>query len=379
MVAIPNHHFFQWVNQLRDSGYEVVWFDVTDGGPKSNKIKWVTQIKGWKLKWNFPMRFWLKKNIPIVHNIIQQLNEKSIDKAFSKVFNCFKPDIVHCFEMQLSGFPILSVMKKNEVPFIYSSWGSDMFFFKEKGITKEEVMSFFNRTNYLITDCIRDYIIAKNNGFSKEFLGVFPGNGGIAIDRFKSKKSIKRNIVLIKGYEDGVGKASIVLKALELVSKELLKDKKIIIYSADDVLKAQIKNSRTLSNLSIVMHSRYKFISNNKLLELMGNSCIHIANSLSDGMPNALLEAMGMGAFPIQSNPGKVTEEVITHDKNGFLITNPIDVKEIADHIKNAINNEKLRMSAQDFNINFINNHYNRTTLRPKIQELYKQVKRVNN
>jgi hypothetical protein len=28
-------------------------------------------------------------------------------------------------------------------------------------------------------------------------------------------------------------------------------------------------------------------------------------------MPNALLEAMGMGAFPIQSNPGKVSEEVI--------------------------------------------------------------------
>jgi hypothetical protein len=31
-------------------------------------------------------------------------------------------------------------------------------------------------------------------------------------------------------------------------------------------------------------------------------------------MPNALLEAMGMGAFPIQSNPGKVSEEVIKEE-----------------------------------------------------------------
>jgi hypothetical protein len=39
-------------------------------------------------------------------------------------------------------------------------------------------------------------------------------------------------------------------------------------------------------------------------------SVLHIGNSISDGMPNALLEAMGMGAFSIQSNPGKVSEEV---------------------------------------------------------------------
>ena len=57
----------------------------------------------------------------------------------------------------------------------------------------------------------------------------------------------------------------------------------------------------------------------------MGKSGIHIANSISDGMPNALLEAMGMGAFPIQSNPGKVSEEVITHGKNGFLIEDQND------------------------------------------------------
>jgi hypothetical protein len=54
-----------------------------------------------------------------------------------------------------------------------------------------------------------------------------------------------------------------------------------------------------------------EFISNSEVLEIMGQSVLHIGNSISDGMPNALLEAMGMGAFPIQSNPGKVSEEVI--------------------------------------------------------------------
>ncbi|GAL81819.1 hypothetical protein JCM19274_378 [Algibacter lectus] len=63
MVAIPNHHFFQWVNQLENAGHDVYWFDVTDGGPKSSKIEWVTQIKGWKLKWDFPLRSTIKKKV----------------------------------------------------------------------------------------------------------------------------------------------------------------------------------------------------------------------------------------------------------------------------------------------------------------------------
>lgn len=45
MVAIPNHHFFQWVNQLKDSGYEIYWLDANDDGVFSHRIPWVTQIK----------------------------------------------------------------------------------------------------------------------------------------------------------------------------------------------------------------------------------------------------------------------------------------------------------------------------------------------
>jgi hypothetical protein len=42
-------------------------------------------------------------------------------------------------------------------------------------------------------------------------------------------------------------------------------------------------------------------------------------------MPNALLEAMGMA--PIQSNPGKVSEEVIKEGVNGLLINDPFNKK----------------------------------------------------
>ncbi|OEK08849.1 glycosyl transferase family 1 [Flavivirga aquatica] len=378
MVAIPNHHFFQWVNQLEDSGFEVFWFDVTDGGPKSNKIPWVTQIKGWKLKYNFIFRQRIKKQFPKLYNYIQKYNENNVLSAFEKAYNNIQPDIVHAFEMQLSGLPVLPIMQKNKTPLIYSSWGSDLFYFKELGLTKTQVNTFFKRTNYLITDCKRDFKIAKNNGFKAKYLGVFPGNGGLKIDMSKIKKFNQRHTILIKGYDDGVGKASIVLKALELVSKEILKKKTIVIYSADDSIKKLIEASKVLSSLNIIVHSRYKFIKNRDLLALMGESCIHIANSLSDGMPNALLEAMAMGAFPIQSNPGKVTEEVITANKNGLLIENPLDANALVMLIEKAIEDVTLRQEAQDFNVNFIKAHYNRSTLKPEIIKLYQNIKHTS-
>lgn len=374
MIAIPNHHFFQWVNQLKDSGYEVYWFDITDGGPKSDKIAWVTQIKGWKLRWDFPFRTTIKKHFPKLYTIIQKLNERQVSSVFNKTLNAVKPDMVHCFEMQLSGLPILSIMEANKLPFIYSSWGSDVFYYDKLGVSKQQLQRFYNRVDFAITDCKRDYNLMVEHGFKSKFLGVFPGNGGLTINQNNIQPIFKRNIILIKGYDDGVGKASVVLKALEQIYSEILKDKEVIIYSADNSIKPIINSSEKLSKLNIKIYSRHQFLPNKQVLTIMGNSCIHIANSISDGMPNVLLEAMGMGAFPIQSNPGHVTEEVIIHGKNGYLINNALDVIEISNLIKDALTNETLRKDAQNYNVKFIDQHYNRAILQPKIMTLYQSV-----
>ena len=376
MVAIPNNHFFQWVNQLKDSGYEVIWFDITDGGPKVSRIDWVTQIKGWKLRWDFPLRFRVKNNLPKLYEFMQKLNERNVSEVFGKLIKDSKPDIVHCFEMKLSGLPILSVMKRNKrIPFIYSSWGSDMFYYKEMGVSESKVEQFFNRVDHLITDCKRDHTIAVQNGFKSNFIGVYPGNGGLEIDESLIEANNDRNVILIKGYDDGVGKALVVLKALELVSKTVLNDFQIVVYSADNSVKEYIESSNFFSDLNVSIYTRSNFLPNKELLKIMEKSCIHVANSISDGMPNALLEAMGMGAFPIQSNPGKVTEEVIKHGINGLLISNPLDEKEIALHVLNALTNEKLRIQSQEFNVKFIKKKYNRIKLQLKIVELYQTVK----
>jgi glycosyltransferase involved in cell wall biosynthesis len=59
-------------------------------------------------------------------------------------------------------------------------------------------------------------------------------------------------------------------------------------------------------------------------------------------MPNTLLEAIVMGAFPIQSNPGAASAEIINHGENGLLIENPENIEEIIQLLRFAISNHEM-------------------------------------
>ncbi len=372
-----NHHFKRWAQQVASDGMDLYWFDVLDQGAATS-LSFMHQITDWKKGFLKKRgRTLVKSKFPKLYHTLVKRYDVSVASAFEKALQDIQPDIVHCFEMKLSGLKILPVMQENSLPLIYSSWGTDLYDLGVLEIRKEQATAFLTRVDYLITDCHRDAGIAKDLGFQNIHLGVFPGNGGLEISDKHRLPVDQRDYILIKGYESAIGKALPVIKALELVPQELLKSFKIFIYSADDAVITYLLKSEILTKLAYQIVPRTENVPNKELLHYMGNAAIHIANSNSDGMPNALLEAMSMGAFPIQSNPGNVTEEVIVHGKNGFLIEEVNDHEKIAQLITESLGNTSLRMAAQEYNIDFIAKNYNRTTLRSQIIELYRQVKRV--
>ena len=371
MVSMPTLHFFRWSSQLKDAGHEVYWFDITGMSTPVAKINWVTQYVDWKLKWNYPGRSFLKKKFPRVYNYLQQWNEKDTAKEFEKYIKEIQPDVVHSFALYVSCAPIIGVMEKyKNLKWIYSSWGSDLFFFQNESTYLKDIKRVLPRVNYLFTDCKRDYIIAKEYGFTGEFLGVFPGGGGFDLEIMESyKKPIKdRNTILIKGFQGRSGRAIPVLKAVESLQKELI-DYTIVVFGADVALFDYLKTSMIVnwSNVKIIGK-----IPHDEVLRLMGEALIYMGNSNSDGMPNTLLEAICMGAFPIQSNPGNVTAEIIQDGINGFLIEDCEAVFEIENVIKKAIkrtdfeNIQRINYStiAQQIDFNFVKEKVNQTYLK---------------
>lgn len=374
MVSMSSLHFFRWAEQLKDSGHEVYWFDILDGGEQVARIDWVRQIVGWKRKWNYPGRHFIKKKYPTLSQWIQHRNERNTATVFEKKLLEIQPDVVHSFAMQIACIPILSVLLKHKkIKWIYSSWGSDMFYFKNLNISENVMKLALERIDFLITDCNRDCKIAKSLGFKNKFLGIFPGNGGIVypLDKSQLLKPKDRDTILIKAYNDDIGRGIEIVKSFDIKLIRLLSNFQIVLFGSDQETFEYITNNNDLKNLNMIIYLKGKPISNDQLMQIMNKSYLYIANSLSDGLPNALLEAMGMGCFPIQSNPGNVMSEIINHGKNGLLIANPLNTNEINYLISQALMDDHIVEDGFRINVDLVRERCNREVLKEKIVNIY--------
>ena len=375
MVSMRSFHFNRWVEQLKDSGHEVYWFNIQDD-TKSTKLPWVKQFTR---KRNPLLKgkgsTFLKKQLPFLYRGLRKMGDRTPAKTFEDILQEVKPDVVHSFAMQMACVPIIEVMERHpEIPWMYSSWGSDIFFHEEIGIPTTQFRRCLQRIDLLITDNLRDHTIAASHGFNGTYLGSFPGNGGIDFQHYGDliKKPEQRQTILIKGYDDQLGKAGKIIEAIDEPLAKRLAAYRLVIFSADKSLEELLKRKPFITNIEVLL--RDQPVSNDHILRLMCDSYLYLGNSISDGMPNTLLEAAGLGAFPIQSNPGDVTREVIEEGENGLLIHDPENVIEIREKLILALERPEMVEKGFDRNIVDIPKRFGRQQLRPKVIALYEEI-----
>lgn len=353
MVSMPSLHFFRWTDQLRDSGHEVYWFDITGMSQSVERIGWVSQKTAWKLRWDYPGRVFLKCRFPLIYRFIQKRNERNTAKVFEEYLNEIKPDVVHSFALYLSCTPIIAVMEKySNQKWIYSSWGSDLYYFQNDAKYLKDIKQVLPRVNYLFTDCSRDHKIAQQYGFRGTFLGVFPGGGGFDLTELEKYKIPfkERKMILIKGFQGRSGRAIPVLKTIQQL-QELLLNYEIVVFGADVEVFDYVKQSTLQHWTNFQIKGK---ITHLEVIKLMGKSLIYIGNSISDGTPNTLLEAICMDVFPIQSNPGGATAEIITDEVNGLLIQDPEDLFEMKKVVLEGLNNNSWIENGVNYNLRYI-------------------------
>ncbi len=372
MVSMFSNHFFNWAEQLRDAGHEIYWIDVYDSNTYVEKINFVHQIIGWRNRWDYPGRYWVKKNLPKVNEIINNFNQRKLENLVSSKIEEIKPDVVQSFVLFSAAFPILSVMERyRDIKWIYSAWGNDLFFMKNLPDELEKIHTTLPVIDYMFTDCNRDAKLAEALGFKGVYLGTFPGGGGYELKSWeKFRRPFKtRKMILIKGYQGMLGRAHYVIKAISSFKNEL-KPYQIVVFGCDDKLIKSIQEEGLMNWSNLEVSNK---IPHEEVMKLMGMAKLYIGNCISDGMPNTLLEAIIMGAFPIQSNPGGATAEIIEDNKNGYLIEDAENYKEIRDLIGKALKNNKFLKNAVDYNNQYVRPKLEREYIKKQVLEKYRQ------
>ena len=376
-VSMPSLHAVRWIENLSESGHELYWFDVLGKGKLPTQLS-IQQITDWK-KRKLPYikgEHFLRQKFPTIYNRLHPFLEVTANEKFTQILNEIQPDLVHSFEMQSCSYPILETMRKfPQIKWLYSCWGSDLFYYQNQPQHESKIKSVLSRIHYLHTDCNRDFILAKNLGFKGKHTGVIPGGGGFHLEQFLPfvKPIAERKIISIKGYHHHVGRGLVVIKAVQSIQKAIEKlGFEVVVFGAHPIVVDYVKDNK----LPFQVYDRHG-LAHNELLQLMGESAIYLGNSISDGMPNTLLEAIIMGAFPIQSNPGNVTAEIITDGKNGFLIDNPNNEKAIADLILRVLQEPTLLEEAKEINQNIAKERLAYSVNQQKIVALYQQIEKI--
>jgi glycosyltransferase involved in cell wall biosynthesis len=212
--------------------------------------------------------------------------------------------------------------------------------------------------------------LAQKLGFSGKHVGVIPGGTGYNLKELEFYKlPIKeRKTILVKGYEHQLGRGLNIVKALEAI-KNKIENYEVVVFGAHPNVMDYIASH----HLDFIVYDRHG-LSHQGLMELMGKSLIYIGNSISDGMPNTLLEAIVMGAFPIQSNPGGVTEEIINDGLNGFLIEDSDDILHVKSLILKTLISIELIKDAYEINSKLADDKLDYEMNRMNVISIYKSI-----
>ena len=335
-------HSARWLGQFKDSNYEFLLFPSSPHRrvrPELKALLSSTDGSSYKL---FPASKFFGLPFWIADKFLGNLIRGTLVRAAAK---SFKPDVVHLLELQNAGYIGLKAFggQRKDFSLISTNWGSDIFWFQRFADHKKKLQQLLGISDFYSAECERDVKLAQDLGFKGTALPVIPNAGGFATELLAKglEPSADRKVIAIKGYEGWVGRAITALKAVEQISPELA-GYELEVYSANQKTIGFAKQVAKRTGLSITIHPKGA-LSHRQVMELFSRSKIYVGLSESDGISTSLLEAMAMGAIPVQTSTACCDE---WFDGSGVPVRS-IDVDTVAKAILRSLELAKDQSNAE--------------------------------
>lgn len=296
-------------------------------------------------------------------------------RVLAKLIRMLKPDLIHSLEFQHCGYNVLRAKELIGKPFprwLATNWGSDIYYYRQFEKHRSQISRLLQNADYYSCECKRDIKLARDLGFTGRVMPVMPNSGGIDIahaENLRKKQApSKRKIIMVKGYQHFAGRALMALEAIALCVDEL-RGFKIVIYSASAEIHEAVNVLRSKTGLDVEIMEQ---VNHEHMLHMFSRARIYLGVSVSDAISTSLLEAMAMGAFPIQTNTS-CCNEWIEDGVSGYEIPAD-DVQVIVSRLQNAIVNDGLVDNASNINWKTVRDRLDQTILKQRAIGFYETI-----
>jgi glycosyltransferase involved in cell wall biosynthesis len=295
--------------------------------------------------------------------------------VLARLIEDLQPDFIHSMEFQHSGYLTLAAKERVAGPFprwLATNWGSDIYHFQQFEDHRRQVTRLLGNIDYYSCECHRDIRLAQDLGYAGPVLPVLTNTGGFDLEHISQFKSptppSQRRRIMVKGYQHFAGRAMTSLAVLESLAEEL-RDYEIVLYSisSEPLARAHELNAAGTLNIHIV-----GWADHDQMLGYFGSSRMYIGTSVSDAISTSVLEAMAMGAFPIQTNTSCCDEWF--DDGVGGFITDPHDPALIRDRVLRALSDDALVDRAAIINARTVAERLDERILAPKVRDFYEPI-----
>ena len=294
-------------------------------------------------------------------------------RTLARVIRRLKPDLIHSMEFQHCSYKVLrarELMGPRFPPWLATNWGSDIYHFRKDPRHRAQLVRLLRHLDLYSCECRRDIDLARELGMTAKPLPVMPNSGGFDLAEAArlraAQPTSQRRAIMVKGYQHFAGRALTALAALERVA-DVVRDFEIVIFSPSheamqraDELRAQ----GTLTNITVV-----PWASHEDMLRMHARARVYLGVSVSDAISTSALEAMAMGAFPIQTDTS-CCDEWFEDGQGGYLIPAD-DVDTIAARIRSALTDDALVDRAAAINWRVVEARLDEQVLRRQVWSFY--------
>lgn len=285
-----------------------------------------------------------------------------------------QPDLIHSMEFQHCGYNVLRAKELScgkFPPWLATNWGSDIHHYRNFPEHRSQISRLLRSIDYYSCECRRDVGLAHELGLATKVISVMPNTGGFDLERVSALRHkhapTARRLIMVKGYQHFAGRALTALDAIKRCAS-VLKEFRIFVFSASREVKKRVKE---LHSLKVDVHA-LPYCDHDEMLQIFARARVYLGISLSDAISTSMIEAMAMGAFPIQTNTS-CCEEWIEDGRSGFIVP-PDDVELIADRIHRALTDDVLVDQAAEINWKTVQERLDQRLLRKQAVAFYDEI-----